>query len=179
MIALTRILVPTNLGEPSKAAIRHGVAFARQFKSQLFLLHVLRSEDYDAAIEAERVLEELAPDTTQPRGPSPDDVVRTVARADLQKLLGPQEERDTRAEYLLRAAGSDGPRAAIAQCAREMGVELIIIGKHGLGRIEQMLGGSVTERLVRQAPCPVMIVKHPGQEFVLPDIPPPGAEPGP
>jgi nucleotide-binding universal stress UspA family protein len=169
MIALTRILVPTNLGEPSKAAIRYGVALARQFHAQLFLLHVVRSADYDAAIEAERVLEKLAPDDAQRGEPSQDQVIRTVACADLRQLLDPQEEQDTRAEYLLRPAGSDSPHATIAQCAREMGIELIVIGKHGLGRIEQMLGGSVTEKLVRQAPCPVMIVKHPGHEFVLPD----------
>ena len=172
MIALTRILVPTNLGEPSKLAVKYGVALSRQFKAQLFLLHVLRSGDYDAAVEAERVLEQLVPEGAQLQGgpgPSADDVVRTVARADLRQLLSPEDEKDTRAEYLLRPAGADGAHAAIAECARAMRIELIVIGKHGLGRIEQMLGGSVTEKLVRQAPCPVMIVKHPGHEFVLPD----------
>ena len=169
MIALTRILVPTNLGEPSKAAVKYGVALARQFGARLFLLHVIRSEDYDAVVEAERVLEKLVPDAAQPGEPSPDDVLRTVARADLKQLLTPEEERDTHAEYLLYPAGSDSPPSAIAECARQRGIDLIVIGKHGLGRLEQMWGGSVTEKLVRQAPCPVMVVKHPSHEFVLPD----------
>ncbi|MEQ1758007.1 MAG: universal stress protein [Vicinamibacterales bacterium] len=160
MIAFTRVLVPTNLGEPSKAAIKYGVALATQFGAQLFLLHVLRSEDFDDAVEAERVLEQLVPE--ERRGePTPDEVVRTVARADLRRLLTPEEEQATRAEYLLRPAGVDGPHAAITQCARESGIELIVMGKHGLGRVERMLGGSVTEKVLRLAPCPVLVVRHP------------------
>ncbi len=158
MIALTQILVPTNLGEPSKIAIRYAVALAQQFGARVFLLHVLRSEDYDAAIEAERVLEQLVPEGAQP---SQDEVIRIVARADLRQLLSPEDERATRAEYLLRPAGSDGPHVAIIECARELGIDLVVMGKHGLGRIEHMLGGSVTEKVVRQASCPVMVVKHP------------------
>lgn len=158
VITLTRILVPTNLGEPSKTAVKYAVAFARQLGAQLFLLHVLPARDFDAAIEAERVVETLVPDTPQQAEPNLDDVVRNAAREDLHRLLDPQEERDTRAEFLLRAAGSGGPHVAIATCAREQGIELIIMGKHGLGLVEHMLAGSVTEKVVRQAPCPVMIV---------------------
>jgi nucleotide-binding universal stress UspA family protein len=160
MIAFTRVLVPTNLGEPSKAAIAYGVALAKQSGAQLFLLHVLRSEDFDDAVEAERVLEQLVPEA-RTGVPSQDEVVRTVARTDLRRLLSPDEEQATRAEYLLRPAGDDGPHAAIAQCAREYGIELIVMGKHGLGRVERMLGGSVTEKLLRLAPCPVLVIRHP------------------
>jgi nucleotide-binding universal stress UspA family protein len=166
MIAFTRILVPTNLGEPSREAVKYGVSLARRFGASLFLLHVLRDEDYDAVVEAERVLEELVPEGT-PHHPTQDEVVRTVARADLQQLLTPQEELETRTEYLLRPAGPDGPHVAIAECARDTAIDLIVIGKHGLGRLEQMMGGSVTEKVVRHASCPVMIVKHPGDKLML------------
>ncbi len=166
MIAFTRILVPTNLGEPSKAAIKFGVALARQFDAKLFLLHVLRNEDYDAVIEAERVLEKLVPEA-EPGEPNPEEVVRTVARADLQQLLNPYDERATGAEYLLRPVGTMGAPAAIADCARQIGIDLIVMGKHGLSRIEHMLGGSVTEKVVGLSACPVMVVKHPGQAQAL------------
>lgn len=169
MIALTRILVPTNLGEPSRAALRYGVAFARQFNARLFLLHVLPEAEYHAAVEAERVVEQFVADEHQPE-PSADDVVRTVARADLRQLLDPDDERATRAEYLLRPGTAEGPHRAIVRCAADLGVELIVIGKHGLGRVERMLGGSVTERLLREAPCPVMVIRQKEHEFVLPDI---------
>jgi hypothetical protein len=41
VFALNRILVPTNLGEPSQTAIQYGVAFARQFGAKLFLLQLV------------------------------------------------------------------------------------------------------------------------------------------
>ena len=173
MFALTRILVPTNLGEPSKAAIKYGVGFARQFGAKLFLAHVLPAREFDTAIEAERVIETLLPEALpQERpdpGPSPNDLFRNAAREDLSRLLEPQEEQDTRVEYLLRAAGPGGPGNEIVACAGELGVELIIMGKHRLGFVEHLLAGSVTEKVVRQAPCPVLIVQHPEHDFVLAD----------
>jgi universal stress protein A len=169
VFALTRILVPTNLGAPSRAAIRYGVAFARQFGAKLFLLHVLDAKGLDAALETERVLEVLSAD---PAGPAANEassleVARNAARHDLARLLTPEEERETRAEYLLRASGIAGPADAIVACARELRAELIVMGKHHLGFVEHMLAGSVAERVVRHAPCPVLITQHPEQAFVV------------
>ena len=169
MFALKRILVPTNLGDPSRAAIRYGVAFARQFGAQLILLHVLPQKDFVAAIEAERVLETLLDDQQPAPEPDPGDVVRNAAREDLGRLLTPDDERATRAEYLLRAAAPGGPGEAIVACAREQDVELVVMGKHRMGFVEHLVAGSVTEKVMRHAPCPVLIVQHPEHEFVVPD----------
>jgi nucleotide-binding universal stress UspA family protein len=169
VFALTRILVPTNLGEPSRAAIQYGVAFARQFGAKLFLLHVLDARDFDAALETERVLEVLSADADGETAnePSSLEVARNAARHDLAQLLSLEEERDTRAEYLLRASGIAGTADAIVACARELGVELIVMGKHQLGFVEHMIAGSVAEKVVRHAPCPVLIVQHPEHDFVV------------
>lgn len=173
MFALTRILVPSNLGEPSKAAVRYGVAFARQFGAKLYLLHALDARDFAAVIETERVLETLLPDESSTRRsnsePDPTDVAQNAARENLGRLLLPQEERDTHAEYLLCAAGVGGPGDAIVECAKEFGVQLIVMGKHRLGFVEHLVSGSVAEKVMRRAPCPVLIVQHPEHEFVLPD----------
>ena len=168
MFALKRVLVPTNLGEPSRAAIRYGVAFARQFRAQLFLLHVLPHRELDAALETERVLEvyDAAERTAEP---NPTNVARNAARQDLEGLLSGDDERDTLAEYLLRPSGLGGPGDAIVACAHELGVELIVMGKHRLGFVEHLLAGSVAEKVIRHAPCPVLIVQHPEHEFVVAD----------
>ena len=175
MFALSRILVPTNLGEPSRTAIQYGVAFARQFGAKLYLLHVLDAKELDAALETERVLEVLSPETGErPHDePSDADVARNAARHDLGRLLGSDDERATRAEYLLRASGIAGAGDAIIGCARELDVELIVMGKHRLGFVEHLLAGSVAEKVIRHAPCPVLIVQHPEHEFVLADSPQP------
>jgi len=171
MFALTRILVPTNLGEPSQTAVKYGVAFSRQFGAKLFLVHVLPANTFDAAIETERVMEVLGSDAraSPDAEPTDEEIARNAARQDLGQLLDRDDERETRAEYLLRAYGAEGPDQAIVSCATELGVELIVMGKRRLGFVEQLIAGSVTEKVVRHAPCPVLIVQHPEHEFVVPD----------
>jgi len=169
VFALTRILVPTNLGEPSRTAVQYGVAFARKFGAKLFLLHVLDAKGLDAALETERVLEVLSTDADgrAENEPSPLEIARNAARHDLARLLKLEDERDTQAEYLLRASGIAGTADAIVACARELRVELIVMGKHHLSFVEHVLAGSVAEKVLRHAPCPVLIVQHPEQEFVI------------
>jgi nucleotide-binding universal stress UspA family protein len=167
VFALTRVLVPTNLGEPSRTAIRYGVAFARQFGARLYLLHVLPARALEAAIETERVLEVLGPEQPAEREPDADEVARNAAREDMGSLLRPEDERATQAEYLLRPSGLAGPGEAIVQCAAQLGVELIVMGKHRLGFVEHLFAGSVAERVMRHAPCPVLIVQHPEHDFVV------------
>lgn len=173
MFALTRILVPTNLGQPSKAAVHYGVAFARQFDAKLYLVHVLPAKQLDVAIETERVMETLLPQAEGQPEPEldPTEVARNAAREDMSRLLDADAERDTGAEYLLRAESPGGPGGTIVDCAKELDVELIVMGKHRMGFVEHLLAGSVTERVVRHSPCPVLIVQHPEHDFVVPDRP--------
>ena len=55
------------------------------------------------------------------------------------------------------------PRASIAEYAAERGIDLIVIGTHGRTGVAHLLLGSVAERLVRTAPCPVLTVRSPGE----------------
>ena len=172
MFALTRILVPTNLGEPSQTAVKYGVAFARQFRAKLFLVHVLPARELEAVLETERVLEVFSPGATVAGAPAPapGDIARNAAREDLAQLLSSDDEQATRAEYLLRPSGVTGPGDAIIRCAKELAVELIVMGKHRLGFVEHLVAGSVAEKVIRHAPCPVLVVQHPEHEFVVSDL---------
>ncbi|HUK35586.1 MAG TPA: universal stress protein, partial [Vicinamibacterales bacterium] len=64
---------------------------------------------------------------------------------------------------------SSAPAFAIIDYAREHGVDLIIMGTHGRGALGHILMGSVAERVVRLAPCPVLTVRTPERDFVHPD----------
>jgi nucleotide-binding universal stress UspA family protein len=64
---------------------------------------------------------------------------------------------------------SDAPAAAIVDYAAREHIDLIVTGTHGRGGVAHLLMGSVAERVVRTAPCPVLTVRHPEHEFVLPD----------
>ena len=60
------------------------------------------------------------------------------------------------------------PFAEIVRYAREKDVDLIVMGTHGHTGLAHVLVGSVTEKVVRKAPCPVLTVRHPEHEFVHP-----------
>ncbi len=163
MIALKHILVPTDFSETSEAAVHYGVALARAFNAKLHLLHVEARHDLEISVERELVVEKYLSDTTVPTSP------QNAARELLGKVLTEKEEDELRAEYVLRASGIGGPYVEIVRYAKERNMDLIVIGTHGRGFVAHMLMGSVAEKVVRKAPCPVLTVRHPEHEFVLPD----------
>jgi len=157
MIALHRILVATDFSEPSDAALLYGRALARTFGAELEVVHVADNvltmtvgvEGYVA------VLPQLQKD------------VEDAARARLHSLLLDSDGSGPRAKAVVLA--SNAPAAAIAEYAKRAGVDLIVMGTHGRGAVSHFLMGSVAENVVRSAPCPVLTVRHPERDFVLPD----------
>jgi len=61
------------------------------------------------------------------------------------------------------------PAEAIVDYAANHAIDVTVIGTHGRRGFEHLLMGSVAERVVRTAPCPVLTVRHPEREFVAPD----------
>ena len=53
--------------------------------------------------------------------------------------------------------------------AKEANIDLIVMGTQGRGGLAHLVMGSVAERVVRTAPCPVLTVRHPEHEFIAPD----------
>ncbi len=68
------------------------------------------------------------------------------------------------------------PHREIVRYATEHQVDLIVLGTHGRGPLGHMLLGSVAERVVRTAPCPVLTVRHPQREFVAEPHPEPALD---
>jgi nucleotide-binding universal stress UspA family protein len=64
---------------------------------------------------------------------------------------------------------SSAPALAIVDYAADAHIDLIVVGTHGRGAVAHLLLGSVAERVVRTAPCPVLTVRAPEHEFVTPD----------
>jgi len=64
---------------------------------------------------------------------------------------------------------SDEPADAIVSYAKQAEINLIVMGTHGRDGLAHLLVGSVAERVVRSASCPVLTVKHPEHEFIIPD----------
>jgi nucleotide-binding universal stress UspA family protein len=154
MIELKRILVPTDFSKHSLNAMKYAAAFADKFKAELYLLHVVQD------------LTLFLPDAisgTPPYVPPPEQMMSAV-RDSLDRLAKEQLDKLT----VHRFVREGSPFFEIISCAKENNVDLIIMGTHGRGMLAHMLMGSVAEKVVRKAPCPVLTVRHPEHEFIHP-----------
>jgi len=157
MIALNNILVATDFGEASDAALRYGRELARRFGAALHVLHV-----------AENVaIATLGAETFAAVAPGLQEEIEKSARKALDDALidSDHSEPVTRPVVLT----SSSPAFAIVDYARDHDIHLIVMGTHGRGALEHLLMGSVAERVVRLAGCPVLTVREHQRDFIRPD----------
>ena len=157
MIALTKILVATDFSEPSDAAYAYGRELALNFGARLTVLHIV--ENIQMRVSGSDGFDYSSPGLQQD--------IEAAARAHLQAMVAIEAGGRLRLEPVVLA--SNTPSHAIVDYANRTGVDLIVMGTHGRGAVAHLLMGSVAERVVRTAPCPVLTVRHPQHEFVLPD----------
>ena len=156
MNRLQRILVPTDFSTTANAALTYGIELARVFGARLDLLHV--SEHPEAAAEM-----------GYPLG-----LVETVHNVHnttvgrLRTLVTENEARELSPEYAMRVGTASNE---IVGYEKEHDIDLIVMGTHGRSGVTRVVLGSVAERVVRKAPCPVLTVHNPEHEFVVPDTP--------
>ena len=156
MILLKNILVATDFGEASEAALNYGRDLARAYGSALHVMHV--ADDVMVRFAAEgtiAVLPELQTD------------IEKSARDRVDAVVTDEDRTQLRARPVV--ATSRAPAESIVLYAKEHGIDLIVMGTHGRRALAHLLMGSVAERVVRTAPCPVLTVRHPQHEFLAPD----------
>jgi nucleotide-binding universal stress UspA family protein len=148
VILLERILVATDFSDASSVALGYGRAFARTFGASLHLLHVMEN----------MFLRPVPVDPYQ---------MKAAMMTRLVERLTDEDRASLHATAILET--SDNAAEEIVKYAGAHDIDLIVMGTHGRGAVERWLVGSVAERVVRTAPCPVLTVKHPEHEFVVPD----------
>ena len=156
MIRIKNVLVATDFSEPSDAALNYGRELARTFTATLHVLHVADNVSFQYGVEGySAVLPELQQD------------VEAAARKQLDGLMTEEDRVALHARPTVITAVAKA--AAIVGYAGDHQMDLIVMGTHGRGAISHVLMGSVAERVVRIATCPVLTVHHPEHEFVIPD----------
>ena len=143
MVTLTQILCATDFSEVSIKAEAHAIALAKHYKARLSLLHV----DPPMPI-------------LSPYGEIPVDIrLFEDQRQQAERDLGAARDRARAAGVAVDTAVLGGyPAREILAVADEHAVDLIVIGSHGRGGVEHLLLGSVAEKVLRKAPCPVLVV---------------------
>jgi nucleotide-binding universal stress UspA family protein len=156
MIKIANVLVATDFGKASDSALAYGREFARTFGARLHVLHVVENPMIWAGSESVGVdLVRMQKD------------LEDAAVQQMDRLLTPEDRQQLRAVSVIRT----GRTAAveIVSQAKLANIDVIILGTHGRTAVSHMLMGSVAEKVVRLAPCPVLTVRHPEHEFILPD----------
>jgi universal stress protein A len=138
------ILVPLDFSPSSKKALDYAVTFARQFKAKLTLIHVVEpvaTRDFAASFPLAMESDKLV----------------AAARNDLERAVKAARIPSSTVEKILVRCGRSFHE--IAEAARTRKVDLIIMSTHGYTGLKHALLGSTTERVVRHAPCPVLVVR--------------------
>jgi nucleotide-binding universal stress UspA family protein len=146
--AITRILVPLDFSGPSDAALEYATGLAERLGASLHLLHVFEDPLWTTGA--------MAADMYVPVPEGLRESLLANARTQLEeraRKLDVERFHPTTDVYT-------GPIAnAITEFATRQQTDLIVIGTHGRGGMSHLLLGSVAERVVRNAPCPVLTVR--------------------
>jgi nucleotide-binding universal stress UspA family protein len=139
-VTLRRILCATDLSEASQQAVAHGISLAREFQAHLLVCHCIDLPTPSIYGEAY-----LAPEEQLERN-------RVYAEKRLAALM---EDRSVAWESMVVVGHAADE---IARLAGEQGVDLAVTATRGHRGLKRMLLGSVTERLMRMLPCPLLII---------------------
>jgi nucleotide-binding universal stress UspA family protein len=151
MIQLKTILIPTDFSECSDAAVKYGFALANAFGATVHLLNVVQ-DPYTMPWAADAFAAPVGDMLTDWEAQARRRLTESVPAASASSAV------------VATRVGS--PYSEIVRYAAQHRIDLIVLGTHGRGPLGHMLLGSVAERVVRTAPCPVLTVRHPQREFV-------------
>jgi universal stress protein A len=161
-LKLKKILVPTDFSAPAVKAFRYALALARQFKARVTLLHVPWTPNYSGVPEAAPYAFSTLEDTQYFRE-------EAIQQANKQFLTAGAELQEAGVKYDT-AVVFGTPYESIVQFAGENAIDLVVIATHGYTGLKHVFLGSTTERVVRHAPCPVLVVREQEHDF-LPNAP--------
>lgn len=151
MITYKNILFCTDFSENARAAVPFAIDFAKKYEAMLHVLHVYQEAGHIAEFEISSVVKE--------------DWIKVA------HLMGTEMEKklDALCEEITRELGScqkkmvrGKPYTEIIRYAKEAEIDLIVMSSHGLTGFEHVLFGSTAERVLRESPCNVYIVKRHG-----------------
>lgn len=148
-IDIQAILVGTDFSEASQPATTYAFRLARALRARLYLLHVVPEDDLRLITSISQHLQSAIAPTALT------DVFYSEAHKQLTELIAQANATDVVHERLV-VTGQ--PADVIISWATAKQVQLIILGTHGYRGINRFLMGSVTDRVVRQAPCAVIVV---------------------
>lgn len=150
MITIQGVLVPVDFSKESILAAKFAVSLAEEYKTNLYVVHVL---------------EPLHPSLRSYIGDFDEFQENLLAqvKGDLSRVIPSAVKERVSVEEILEIGQ---PAHVIVDKAKELGVDVIVIATHGRTGVVHILLGSVAEKVIRHAPCPVFVVRNPKDKYV-------------
>ena len=153
------ILVPTDFSEPTRQVMDYAVYLAQTFGARLILVHIFQTLPLTEAVNW---LDTAAP-------PAAESGLWEQLKAAAETQMARLKEKYSEAGVEIETRVAEGvPSVEIIRLADREKVDLIAMGSHGRTGVRHLLIGSVAERVVRKAPCPVFVIKPKNFNFEMP-----------
>ena len=150
MISIQGVMVPVDFSKESILAAKFGASLAEEYKTKLYVLHVmepvhpsLRGYIVDFEQFQQRMIAQ--------------------AKEDLENVIPKAVKDRIPVEFILEIGH---PSYVIVEKAKELGVDVVVIATHGRTGLSYVLLGSVAEKVIRHAPCPVFVIRNPKDKYV-------------
>jgi nucleotide-binding universal stress UspA family protein len=154
-VEIKKILAPTDFSEYGREGVDYAIELASHFKADLILLHVV----------AEELFAVMGEGSTE----FPVDQMMEDRRSDMQELVSGVVRPKLGTHATIKEIVTLGSAfVKIIETAKSEGADLIVMSTHGRTGLSHLLIGSVTERVVRKASCPVLSVRPAEHKFALP-----------
>ncbi len=153
-VSIKSVLCPIDFSDSSEHALTYAIALAQSYDATLKLLHVVQPPLM--SVPGDPMVPEFSSEVMED--------IAAASRRRLDEIATKTREQVANVETEI-ATGS--PFVEIITVAKDQDVDLIVIGTHGRTGLAHVMIGSVAEKVVRKAPCPVLTVKHPEHEFVM------------
>lgn len=143
MLKITKIVCPVDFSDNSRRALEHAALLARWYEAELNVLHVMPLMPTVFGIATPMVTDAVEPATTE---------------AIVRELAGFVSEAGARVPETQTVLRSGPAAAGILRYAADTEADLLVLGTHGRTGFERFMLGSVAEKVLRKASCPVLTV---------------------
>lgn len=152
MLKIDKLLCPVDFSEFSKKAFEYAVSLATQYKAKLYIQHLIEPV---TVFSYEGV----------PGWKEMYDIFESEAETAMQELVRLPGVQRLQPETSIHIGDTE---ESILKFAEKEGIDLIVMGTHGRRGVDRLTMGSVTERVLRKAKCPVLAVRKPAHDFASP-----------
>ena len=143
---ITKILVPLDFGPHGERALRYATTLAQSLSAELDLLHVVENPSVTGAW------------STELYAPNVGEILEGLILHAQHQLAALKRSASALGLTVATSVITGQPALAIVDHATQGGFDLIVMGTHGRTGLSHVVMGSVAERVIRKAPCPVLTV---------------------